>query len=699
MFTAVALLCGTSAQPFYPKYGGSRIVSSLNGEWSFGFDAAFEDALRPLDPSSVKTPETASVPSAFDVTRPGLLGRRGTAFYRRSFSLQPHSRGLLHFAACSFFCRVWVDGAEVAQHFAGGYVPFWAEVPPSASANRTLVVLSDNRFNGTTAPVHTGGDFYMFGGLTRDVILHALPPSGAYVAFLGVLPLNTTHVNVSVELSGGIAGAARERVLLSFDQYGTTAATLLAPPSGGVRVTAGHIAVPMPKAWSPASPHLHTLTAAVASSSDAATARFGLRTIGVTPTGRFKLNGAALFLHGVNRHTMTAPSGSALSLSEVEDDVALLKSLNANYVRGAHYPQDQRFLDLCDEAGLLVWEEALGPDVRTGNIKDARFMRAQLAQVSAMVDTSYSHPSVILHGFFNEGPSTDPAACVGYNASASAIRALVPRTHRMVTWASSSKEKDLCFGSADVLAFNEYPGWYTESFETVNQTWAGYAAWAADHYPSKPFLVSETGGGALWEWRNGSGGSGKRVIMNYTVATGALAAGGDLEVMHNSSWEEGVARCNASGNACAGLTFKSQSEMPRGAKLTIYLKRVAHVNSDDDWVYWVKGSGEAARPPKWSQEYQAELVGADVAAAISLRHVSGISVWQFSDIKADDGANSLCGGCEYTSAYDPSTPMNCSHITPSCWRPGGENHKGLVDLWRRPKLAYHKVKGLYAGVK
>lgn len=52
-----------------------------------------------------------------------------------------------------------------------------------------------------------------------------------------------------------------------------------------------------------------------------------------------------------------------MSLEEVKRDVGLLRELGVNYVRGAHYPQDQRFLDLCDEAGILVWEETLGPDV------------------------------------------------------------------------------------------------------------------------------------------------------------------------------------------------------------------------------------------------------------------------------------------------------------------------------------------------
>jgi beta-glucuronidase len=46
---------------------------------------------------------------------------------------------------------------------------------------------------------------------------------------------------------------------------------------------------------------------------------------------------------------------------QVQDDISILKTLNANYVRGAHYPQDQRFLDLCDENGIVIWEETLGP--------------------------------------------------------------------------------------------------------------------------------------------------------------------------------------------------------------------------------------------------------------------------------------------------------------------------------------------------
>lgn len=65
-------------------------------------------------------------------------------------------------------------------------------------------------------------------------------------------------------------------------------------------------------------------------------------------------------------------------LRQVARDVALLQEVGANFVRGAHYPQDQRFLDLCDEAGIGVWEEALGPGTSVDRLTDDVFLRAQV---------------------------------------------------------------------------------------------------------------------------------------------------------------------------------------------------------------------------------------------------------------------------------------------------------------------------------
>lgn len=72
---------------------------------------------------------------------------------------------------------------------------------------------------------------------------------------------------------------------------------------------------------------------------------------------------------------MWPDTGSALTLEQVQADVRLLQEANVNYVRGAHYPQDQRFLDACDEAGIVVWEETLGPGVHLSNLQDPYFLK------------------------------------------------------------------------------------------------------------------------------------------------------------------------------------------------------------------------------------------------------------------------------------------------------------------------------------
>ena len=61
------------------------------------------------------------------------------------------------------------------------------------------------------------------------------------------------------------------------------------------------------------------------------------------------------------------------TMSTFRADLALLLKAGTNYVRGAHYPQDQRWLDRLDEHGVAMWEETLG----------ARAIRAQFGRDSA----------------------------------------------------------------------------------------------------------------------------------------------------------------------------------------------------------------------------------------------------------------------------------------------------------------------------
>lgn len=114
---------------------------------------------------------------------------------------------------------------------------------------------------------------------------------------------------------------------------------------------------------------------------------------------------------------------------------------------------------------------------------------------------------------------------------------------------------------------------------------------------------------------------------------------------------------------------------------------------------------------KWALNYQSEVIGNDVDVALANDFISGIALWHFYDFKVDNcGARWPCpwGGqensthCEYDHA-PPTTfeelkskgPPNCTYIKVNA-RPGGENHKGSLDFWRRPKPAFAMVAAKFA---
>lgn len=71
-------------------------------------------------------------------------------------------------------------------------------------------------------------------------------------------------------------------------------------------------------------------------------------------------------------------------------------------------------------------------------------------------------------------------------------------------------------------------------------------------------------------------------------------------------------------------------------------------------------------------------------------------MWQFNDIKANHGDTAKCGQCDYLP--HPSSlaePWTCGYINVDCSRPGGENHKGQVDFWRRKKESFAALQKVY----
>ncbi len=127
------------------------------------------------------------------------------------------------------------------------------------------------------------------------------------------------------------------------------------------------------------------------------------------------INGQRVVIRGVNRHDHSPVNGKAVTVEEMRADLVAMKQHNVNAVRCAHYPNDPRLLDLCDELGLYVVDEANAEAhaFNTSLWSDTRWHASWLARVSRMVQRDRNHPCVIMWSLGNEagyGPIHDTAA-------------------------------------------------------------------------------------------------------------------------------------------------------------------------------------------------------------------------------------------------------------------------------------------------
>ncbi|WP_026932473.1 glycoside hydrolase family 2 TIM barrel-domain containing protein [Glycomyces tenuis] len=464
-----------------------RSVTDLDGVWDFAF-------LGDVDPDAVAVEAIAfedvmAVPGSFDAT-PAYAGKRGLAAYRTRVHVAETGRHRLVFDAVHHWCRVFWDGEPIGEH-SSGFTRFTADIEHAEAGTVEIVVLADNRF-GERSPLHLEHfDWYHFGGITRSVELHRLEDTWIEHLRIDTVDLDARRVSVAVDYYGAAQGASlviecgdvlvEERVDLD--------------PSGRIE---REIELPGAELWSPSNPALHPVR--VRLGEDDMCERFGLRKV-TAESGRVAVNGEPLTLRGFNRHESHPNFGHAQPIGQLVADVQQLRDLGCNFVRGSHYPQDPLFLDLCDEAGILVWSESIGWQYPVERLTDADFVAAQLEHIDEMVAAARNHPSVIMWGILNESPSGEPEVRPAYERLLGRLRELDPS--RPVTYATNHVYDDVCLDLVDVVSVNCYPGWYVDGIADIPGELDRIAAHvdAAGH-AGKPLVISEIGAGAVPGWHD-----------------------------------------------------------------------------------------------------------------------------------------------------------------------------------------------------
>lgn len=119
---------------------------------------------------------------------------------------------------------------------------------------------------------------------------------------------------------------------------------------------------PAPKLWSSETPALYLVAVSLYESDGGSLIESTACTIGfksVTVANReLRINGKKVYIHGVNRHEHNDSIGKTLTTAEMKRDILLLKQHNFNAVRTCHYPDDERWYELCDRYGIYILDEA-----------------------------------------------------------------------------------------------------------------------------------------------------------------------------------------------------------------------------------------------------------------------------------------------------------------------------------------------------
>jgi len=163
--------------------------------------------------------------------------------------------------------------------------------------------------------------------------------------------------------------------------------------------------------WSAETPYLYTLYLTLKNVKgvvqEVVPLRVGFKKIEIKGADFF-VNGKRVFIKGVNRHEHHPKTGHALTKEDMRKDMEMMKKLNVNAVRHSHYPPDPYWMELCDEYGLYVVDEAnieshgLGYNLDVTLANKSLWKDAHLQRIQRMYERDKNHASVVTWSLGNE---------------------------------------------------------------------------------------------------------------------------------------------------------------------------------------------------------------------------------------------------------------------------------------------------------
>jgi beta-galactosidase len=425
---------------------------TLNGQWSFNWSKA--PKLRPVgfeqpgfDVSSwakvavpanwelqgFDFPHYVNIEYVFPANQPYLPeDYNPVGSYRRDFELPAGWSGqqvVLHFGAVQSAYYVWVNGKR-AGYSEDSRLPAEFDVTKLLKPGRNTVAVEVYRF--ADGSYLEDQDMWSMSGIFRDVYMYARPQTHvADLRFDAGLAADFTTGTLGLDVA---ASPAAEKARMTIEARVLDGSRTLWSASVPARGRAVKFAASLPgiRPWSAETPNLYPLEVTLRNRKgevvEVIRRQAGFRNAAMIG-GLFTINGKPVKIRGVNRHEHDPETGHVISRERMEQDVRLMKQLNINAVRTAHYPNDPYFYELADKYGLYLMDEAniesheymqMGDQAKAPKTRadyqlgfKPEWELAHFERVDRMVQRDRNHASIVMWSLGNEagiGPTFEKAA-------------------------------------------------------------------------------------------------------------------------------------------------------------------------------------------------------------------------------------------------------------------------------------------------
>lgn len=306
--------------------------------------------------------------------------------YEKRFVLDEAEIGksiVLHFEGVYQNCKVYLNGLEVGAHHYG-YTAFDVDISDTVRVGEnTLRVTVDNSLEPNCRWYSGSGIYRAITMLIRDrshISSVHLETADIHPAKVKVDVITTKPCDVTVEFYDG--------------------KTLVASGAPGL------LAIPDAKLWSAENPYLYRVL--VKTNTDERTIPFGIRKLCWSAKTGLTVNGEQVLLRGGCIHHDHGVLGACEYPDAEERRIRILKENGFNAVRISHNPASQIMLDVCDRLGMYVMNETFDGWYipKTYHDYSRRFVSDWRSDVTAMVESSRNHPSVIMYSIGNEVSET-----------------------------------------------------------------------------------------------------------------------------------------------------------------------------------------------------------------------------------------------------------------------------------------------------